>query len=58
MAKKYSYNDMDNTKAMDILERARRVGRLGELMEKGHTFDWTGVPQYKSNLQKDSKNLE
>jgi hypothetical protein len=30
---------------MNILERARKVGRLSELMEKQGDFDWNGVPE-------------
>jgi hypothetical protein len=30
---------------MDIFERAAKVGRLEELMEKREEFDWSGVPE-------------
>lgn len=44
---------------MDTFERAYRVGRLDELVEKGEKFDWTGVPEYTSkysNIWEYSKN--
>jgi hypothetical protein len=48
MADKYNFNYLDYHKSMDVLERAHRVGKLKELMEKGDTFDWEGIPPYKS----------
>lgn len=35
---------------MDIFERAQKVGRLEELMDKGGEFDWTGVPKFESKI--------
>jgi len=43
-AEKYNFNFDDYNKAMDILDRANRAGRLEELLEKGPNFDWSTVP--------------
>jgi len=45
---------------MDIFERAYRVGRLDELVEKGENFDWSGVPEFTSkysNIWKNKSNI-
>lgn len=55
MAEKYSFNFMDYNRAMDLLERAERVGKLNELMEKGEKFDWKGIPEFKSKLSSQNK---
>jgi len=41
---------------MDIFERAYRVGRLDELVEKGENFDWSGVPEFTSKYSNIWKN--
>jgi len=44
-AHKYNFRVEDFQRAMDYFERAHRVGKLNELMEKGGQFDWEGIPE-------------
>ena len=44
MQNKYNVNFILYNSAMDILERAYRVGKLEELLEKRNQFDWKGIP--------------
>ena len=48
IASKYNFSYDEYNKGMDIFERAQRVGRFDELIEKRAEFDWTDVPQFKS----------
>lgn len=42
---KYSFGFEDFQRAMLVWDRAERVGRLEELMEKQNNFDWSTVPE-------------
>jgi len=48
---KYNFNYDDYSQAMDIMERAHKVGKLDELLNTGKNFDWSTVPEGKPNQQ-------
>ena len=52
IANKYNFSYADYNNVIDILERAERVGRLDELLEKRSKFDWADVPEL---VKKDEK---
>ena len=35
-------------RAIDVFERAHRVGRLDELVRDPKNFVWSGIPEFKS----------
>lgn len=48
---KYNFNFDDYNKAMDIFERAHKVGKLDDLLDQGGKFDWNAIPGGKPSME-------